>query len=185
MLLGSQYVFSWNNSVKDQVSANNTGMSAIEMAITHNQKGITFLKTGYPLHAIDEFKIGIMLNPNSTMSATLYNNLGRTYEVIKEYNHALSCYEHAIRINPNFSPYYKNLVNVYIEKKQLDVAQRNYEKIVKINPEDAHAFFILALIYMEQANTQKAKESLNKFLSLEPHIDLASAARKYLKRLEK
>lgn len=185
MLLTTQQVLCWNNSLQHKINANNTDMNALEMAISHNKQGIVYMETGYPLHAIDEFKLGIMLNPNSTMSGTLYNNLGRAYEIIKQYDHAINCYEHAIKINPNFSPYYKNLVNAYISKKQLNKAQTNYEKIVKINPEDAQAFFILALIYMKQNNNNKAIEALNKFLNLQPNIELANAARKYLNRLEK
>lgn len=186
VLLGLQVgVLAWTNSIKKADPASNTSMNALQLAITHNKQGILYLDAGYPLHAINEFKLGIMLNPNSTMSATLYNNLGRSYEMIKEYNYAITAYEHAIKINPNFSVYYKNLVNVYKSKKQLPKARLNYEKIMEINPQDAQACFILALIYMEDGDNNKAKEALKKFIELEPKLDLAMAAKKYLKQLEK
>lgn len=172
------------NPNDNSIDANNTRMDAANDAIAHNKKGIVFLESGYPLHAINEFKIAIMLNPNSTFSATLYNNLGRSYEMIRYYDLAIASYQHAIRINPNFSVYYKNLVNTYRIKKALPQAQKDYEKITRVNNQDAQAYFILALIYMEQTNNLKAKEALKTFLTLEPNIDLAQAAKKYLAKLE-
>ncbi|MGD9580776.1 MAG: tetratricopeptide repeat protein [Vampirovibrionia bacterium] len=183
LLLFHNSVLAWDNSVEDRVAANNTRMEAKELAITHNRQGITFLQEGYPLHAINEFKIGIMLNPNSAMSADLYNNLGRSYEMVKAYDNAITSYEHAIQINPNFALYYKNLINAYKSKKTLNQALANYEKIVKLNPEDAQAQFILGLIYMEKDNKPKAIEALKMFLTLEPNLDLASAAQKYIDNL--
>lgn len=173
-------VFAWDNSLKSSVASNNTRMNAKEMAITHNRQGITFLQTGYPVHAMNEFKLGIMLNPNSAMSADLYNNLGRSYEMIKAYNYAITSYEHAIQINPNFSVYYKNLINAYASKKTLQQAQYNYEKIVKLNPQDAQAYFILALIHIKMGDNTKARKALETFLKLEPNLELASAAKKYI-----
>lgn len=175
--------FAWDNSLKDNVSSNNTRLDAKEQAITHNRQGITFLETGYPLHAINEFKLGIMLNPNSAMSADLYNNLGRSYEMVKAYDYAIMSYEHAIQINPNFSVYYKNLINAYQNKKTLNQAQYNYEKIVKLNPQDAQAHFILGLIYIKKGDNTKAHKAFETFIKLEPNLDLASAAQKYIDKI--
>ena len=159
-------------------------MNANEMSISHNQKGNDYLEKGYPLHAINEYKLGIMMNPNSTMSATLYNNLGRAYEVIRSYDLAITCYEHALRINPNFSVYHKNLVQAYINKKALSKARINYANIIKHNPKDAQAHYILGLIYLKEGNKNKAKEMFENFVVLQPKVDLAFSARKYIDELE-
>jgi tetratricopeptide (TPR) repeat protein len=166
-----------------KVSPVNSNINAINDCITHHNKGIAFMEAGYPLHAIDEFKLALMLNPNSTMSATVYNNMGRAYEMMRSYNLAITCYQHAIKINPDFSLYYKNLVNAYRAKKALKQAQVDYEKIVKINSQDAQAYFILALIYMGNENNTRALQAFKKVVSLEPNIELTRSAQKYITKL--
>lgn len=154
-------------------------------AITHNQKGLSYLERGYPLHAIDEYKLAIMLNPNSFLSASIYNNLGQAYEKINQYNYAIVSYQNAIKINPDFSVYYKNLVDAYNYKKILNKAQKDYETILEINPEDAEATFILGLIYMKQNNSPKAITTFENYIKLQPNRDLTNAAKKYIFDLKK
>jgi tetratricopeptide (TPR) repeat protein len=168
------------NTLQNTDPKKNEKINASRDAITHNKKGQVYMQQGYPLHAIGEFKIAIMLNPNSTMSASLYNNLGKAYEMIKEYDYAIMSYEHAIKINPDFALYYKNLIDAYILKKTLSNARKNYEKIVETNPLDARAFFILGLIYWNQNENTRAIEAFSHFIKLEPNVELARAARRYI-----
>lgn len=184
MLLVFQHVYADDNINYGNLPPDSTRIDPINDCITHHNKGVVFLESGYPLHAIDEFKIALMLNPNSSMSATVYNNLGRAYEMVRKYDLAIISYEHAIKVNPDFSLYYRNLINAYIAKKALKKAQSDYEKIVKINPMDAQAFFILGLIYMERGNKPEAIKAFKKYVSLEPNRELAFAAKKYIKKLE-
>jgi len=157
---------------------------ATNNAVAHNKAGVEFLQKGYPMHAVNEFKIAIMLNPNSAMSASIYNNLGKAYEMMKQYDLAIASYQHAIKINPDFALYYKNLVNAYRIKRILPQSQVSYEKIVSMNPQDSYAYFILGVICVEQGNNSKAIEYFKKFLELEPRVNLASSAKKYLEALE-
>lgn len=163
---------------------NDNAIRATNNAITHNMSGIKYLNDGYPLHAINEFKLSLMLNPNSAMSSSIYNNLGRSYEIVKQYDLAIASYEHAIKINPDFALYYKNLVNVYRIKGILPKAQLNYERIIKQNQKDSYAYFILGLIQLEQNNNAKAIESFKEFIKLEPNVALVSSAKKYLEILD-
>lgn len=179
----NQKVFSWDDPAKKGISSHNTSIDVHDMAITHNRRGNEYLKAGYPLHAVNEFKIAIMLNPNSTMSATLYNNLGRSYEMVRQYELAISSYQHAIRVNPEFSRYYKNLINAYKAQRTLTKACHNYETVVKENPKDAQAWYTLGLIYYEQKKYLDAQEAFNTFIELEPNVELAIAAKKYLKKM--
>lgn len=177
-------VYSWDSFI-NKIKSDNKKIStnALSSAITHNKKGLTFLESGYPLHAVNEFKIALMLNPNTTMSASIYNNLGQAYEMLRAYDLAIASYQHAIKINPDFAIYYKNLVYVYKAKRSLDKAQKEYETIISINKDDAQAYFVLGLISLETSQNEKAKEYFSKFIQLEPNVDLANAAKKYLANL--
>lgn len=163
---------------------NDDSIRATNNSITHNKAGVKYLEDGYPLHAINEFKLSLMLNPNSAMSSSIYNNLGQAYETVKQYDLAIASYEHAIKINPDFALYYKNLVNVYRIKGILPKALLNYERIIKQNPRDAYAYFILGLIQLEQSNNAKAVESFKEFIKLEPNVALVSSVKKYLEALD-
>jgi len=102
-------------------------------ANTHNQRGLIYLKEGYALPAIQEFKLAIRLCPNSSATATFYNNLGLSYIKIRRYDWALWCFEKSISINPNFIDFYSNLVKVYKLKKCLyNVEPKNKNLTKKI-----------------------------------------------------
>jgi tetratricopeptide (TPR) repeat protein len=172
------------NPLENTDPSENIRVNASNNAIQHNRRGMEYLSQGYPLHAINEFKLAIMLNPNATMSASLYNNLGQAYEVVKEYDLAIMSYQHAIKINPEFALYYKNLVQAYHNKKALRDAIKHYEQIVKENPQDAQAYFILGLVYKKLNNNEKSISAFNTFINLEPRLDLAHTAKKYIHQME-
>lgn len=149
-------------------------------AIAHARNGQLLMERDRPAEAIDEFKAALLLNPYTSLSAALYNNLGLAYRAVGNYPYAFASFQRACRIQPTFSYYYKNLIETYAAAGRLGKAERALQAIVDKNPDNAEAWFMLGLLYKEQGNRKQAKLCFETFLKLEPESEMATAARNAL-----
>jgi len=146
-------------------------------AILHARKGQLLLERGQAADAVEELKAALLLNPYTSLSASIYNNLGLAYRALGNYPYAFVSFQRACRIHPTFSLYYQNLIDTYTAAGQGKLVERNLLSIVKRNPDNAEAWFMLGLIYKEQDNRTQAKRCFERFLKLEPESEMARAAR--------
>ncbi|SVD20547.1 uncharacterized protein METZ01_LOCUS373401 [marine metagenome] len=56
------------------------------------------------------------------------------YKELEEYQKAISCYEKAIQIDPNYANVYYNLGNILQELRELQKAKSCYEKLLNLDP---------------------------------------------------
>jgi len=157
-----------------------TGAMAYDLknnAIAHARNGQLLLERDRPAEAIDEFKAALLLNPYTSLSAAIYNNLGLAYRAVGNYPYAFASFQRACRIQPTFSYYYKNLIETYAAAGRLGRVESALQKIVTKNPDNAEAWFMLGLLYKEQGNRKQGKLCFDKFLKLEPESEMATAAR--------
>src|SRR5690606_20729662 len=103
-------------------------------AISHAQNGQLFLERGQLTEAVEEFKAAIRLNPYTSLSASIYNNLGLAYRALGNYPYAFASFQRACRIQPSFSLHYKNLVETYAMAGQLEEVEKQLREIVEVNP---------------------------------------------------
>ncbi len=148
--------------------------------ITHAQQGGKLLQLRRYNEAIEEFKIGLRLNPYSSLSASLYNNLGVSYQKTRNFPMAFSSYQRAIRIHPDFELYYKNLIQSYADAKKLSKARNRMRHILTINPKDSEAWYLMGLIFEKTGEEKEAKAAFSRFLELEPNSRLARSAKNHL-----
>jgi predicted TPR repeat methyltransferase len=83
------------------------------------------------------------------MKHIFYNKRGATHSSLGQFDKAISQYEKAISLKPNYAEAYYNLGHSYHKLGQLDKAVRSYKKVVDIKPEYAenHSNKILSVIY--------------------------------------
>ncbi len=148
--------------------------------IAHARKGELLMGRRRYAEAIEEFRIALRLNPYSSLSAAVYNNLGISYLQLRNYPLALTSFQRAIRIQPNFELYYKNLIRTYQEQGSLSAARGHLGSIVALNPEDAEAWYLLGLAHERAGALKEAKDAFSRFSELQPHSRLAPAARNRL-----
>lgn len=151
-----------------------------ENAILHANNGQLFLERGQADDAIEEFKAALRLNPYTSLSGALYNNLGLAYRATGQFALAYASFQHACRIQPTYALYYKNLIETYAVAGRLPAIERVLKSVLSRNVKDSEAWFLLGLLYREQGNRKAAKASFDKFLELEPASELARAARNAL-----
>ena len=83
------------------------------------------------------------------MKHKLYNIKGKKYSNLGQLDAAISCFEKALFIKPNYVEAHYNLGSANHKLGQLDLAVRSYKKVVEIEPEFAllHKNRILSVIY--------------------------------------
>ena len=85
-------------------------------------------------------------------SHELYYIFGNIQKKLHKYKNAITSFEHALKLNPNFSEAYNSLGNA---KKSLDFrdeAERCYRKAISLKEDNIEAFFNLATILKENKN---------------------------------
>lgn len=167
----------WGSLMAQPMAVANVRYDLKDNAVLHASRGQVLLEREQYDEAIEEFKAAIRLNPYTSMSAALYNNLGLAYRQRKQYALAFVSFQHAIRIQPTYALYYRNLIETYAQAGQLTTVLAALQQRIQDTPEHAEAWFMLGLLYKEQGERKQAVESFSTFLKLEPESDLARAAR--------
>jgi len=88
--------------------------------------------------------------------ARKYREQGAEYQRMGNLVQALSFYQKAVAMYPNFEMAYNDIGVVYEALGSADRAEENYLKSIKINPVYASAYTNLALLYENQRNLDKA-----------------------------
>ncbi|MFH1281477.1 MAG: tetratricopeptide repeat protein, partial [Candidatus Omnitrophota bacterium] len=88
--------------------------------------------------------------------ARKYRELGLEYQRMGNLAEALSFYQKAIAMYPDFAVVYNDIGVVYEAMGSLEQAEENYLKSVRVDPNYPGAYTNLALYYEGQRNLKKA-----------------------------
>ncbi|MDH4379769.1 MAG: tetratricopeptide repeat protein [Vampirovibrionales bacterium] len=124
-------------------------------ALRFEKKGVQAMAIEDYLTAIDAFQLGIRLNPDSKLSASLYHNLGLSFRAIKDYPRAIRAAQHAMMLHPDFEMYRFHLIRTYEAAGLLPQAQQEFEHLLAENPDNNEVTSLLQL-------TRERQEDLNR-----------------------
>lgn len=166
----------------------------LDLAVFHNNQGVTYLSKNDLDRAEVEFKTAAELDP---LYAEAHNNLGLIYKYKGHYDLAIGQLEKAIKLKPKWAAPYNHLGAVYLAKGELERAVVNIKKATEQDKKFADAFANLGVVYLEKAKKardpkpdwKKAVHAFQKATTLDTrlfhaHMDLADTYRK-LGELEK
>ncbi|MCX7832995.1 MAG: tetratricopeptide repeat protein [Ignavibacteria bacterium] len=98
----------------------------------------------------------------------LYNDLGKLYDSVKNYDKALECFNKALDIEPLYITAMKNIALTYI-KLDNPISAINYlNKAIQIKKDDEIAYFFLGISYYKLGNLDTALIFINKSINLLP-----------------
>lgn len=101
----------------------------------------TWVQVKHWENSVTLFEHAIAVNENETPSFVVaYNNLGHALLSEKRYEDAVSKFQRAIEINPNYSKPQNNLGNALSELKRFNEAIKHYRQAISIEPNYAEAF---------------------------------------------
>jgi tetratricopeptide (TPR) repeat protein len=116
--------------------------------------------------AIEYYKEALDKDPANDF--WLYQNIGIVYLLQKDYDRALSCFEHSLLLNPQSPEGYMLKASVHEARNEYDLAFENYSQAIRYNPDFAQAYHNRAIIYCRRGSLNQAIEDLTKAIHLIP-----------------
>jgi tetratricopeptide (TPR) repeat protein len=124
----------------------------------HHNLGRYYQEHGFKEEAISEYKKALIspgLNRKNEVFITYYN-LGKIYNVLKDYEKALYYYNRALYVNPDFPPIYNDIAAVFDGKGDYDIANKYLVKAIRLHPGSIEANFNVGLSYLREGQPEKA-----------------------------
>ena len=97
-----------------------------------------------------------------------YYDLGVSYYDKGNIDEAISAWEKAIIVNPEFAAAYYNLGNAYEEKGLLKEAVSAWKKVIEITPFDIDVYFNMGVAYTKRGMFREAAKILKKAIEINP-----------------
>lgn len=98
-----------------------------------------------------------------------YNNLGLALKDRGRIGDAISQYQTAIRLDPNFGKAYVNLGNAYKAEGRLEMAIQQYQTVLRLNPNYAEVYNNLGVAYKAEGQLDNAIQQYQTALRLNPN----------------
>lgn len=135
----------------------------------HYALGNIYYSRGDYQQAVGEYKQAIALNP---FVADLYNQLGLSYEALRDYESAYNAYHRGLQtaeINQEVKVnILTNIGNVYFRTTRYEQAGKYYQQALTLNPEAVGVRYNLAKTYYFRGQYQKAKKEIDAVYAVAP-----------------
>lgn len=133
-------------------------------------------KDNYTLYSTDVKNCNKSARCQYHYGLAVMKNEALTAKTLQEKNYflqkAITAFEKAITIHPNYSEAYADVGLAYFRMNDFPKAEKNYLTAIQLNPANATAFSNLGSLYFNTQRYQEAKSSYEKALRINPnHID--------------
>ena len=108
------------------------------------------------------------ISRDSTTTAA-YRRLANAYNLIGEYDAAMSYLSKAIELDPNDSVAYTLVAEINLKMGDSNAALSNLDEAITLNPNNATAYYQRAIIYLDKGKTDLVIDNLSKAIELNPH----------------
>jgi TPR repeat protein len=155
-----------SNNVNMNISATETGMydgTESVKAGEYYDLAVDYARKNDKKNAVKFYNKALKADPSFVEA---YDNLGRVYRSMGQYEDAIECYKKSIEIYPSGEMAHQNLAVVYGIQQKYDEALAEYKIMQEISSENPEGYFGAANINMLQENFTEALENANKALEL-------------------
>ena len=145
------------------------------LAHLYRQLAMQFVRQEYVTKAIDEFKLAIEADPDSTY---LRRELIELYAQVNRLDDAVSEANKILEADPDNFEMHKLLGRIYqsysrdrqagVNESMLRSSLEEYEKALEIEPDDFESLLAISSLYSMSNQADKAREALEKALELKP-----------------
>ena len=106
--------------------------------------------------------------PPSDAQARIYLQFGITNGMRGDYDGAISAFNQALRIDPNFAPAYYNRGFAQVARKDTAAAMSDFNHVIQIDPSYSDAYFQRGCLEGQAANFDAAKSDFKETIKLNP-----------------
>lgn len=122
---------------------------------------------------LDEAKAHIeqarSMNPALVEAAQIEIDLGTIARAKKQFDLALSHYQHALALQPNDPTVLFNIGQVYRFQQNYAEAEINFQRVIELQPNELRAYNELTNVYLSTGRVAKARETLEQSLRINPN----------------
>ena len=97
-----------------------------------------------------------------------YNIMGVSYYHIGDYEMAISSYNKAIELDPEYTEAYNNRGSAYLQRGDYDAAISDFDKAIELNPRFTDAYNNLGYVYDAKGDYAKAIQNYDQAIELNP-----------------
>jgi tetratricopeptide (TPR) repeat protein len=166
--------YAWQQSINKGVLHYNRSVSLQQDPANPAKDSITI----YRQLAIDQYKLAIMINPDSTLA---YQNLAIAQQMLGKYDDAIGTYKEILKRKPS-TEVQVSIINIYIskaqaaeEKKDETAAKESYENALtgltdarKAEPNNQELLQSMIAIYMKTGRANEAMPFIREMVEKDP-----------------
>lgn len=164
--MGFFIIIAYGLSYIYKIRKNRVFAISIVMSLLIVSSYATLKQNNYWQDPISFYEKTLKYAPNSLR---INNNLGFTYNELREYQKAIKPLKKVIEIDPNYIPAYINLGNTYFNIGKIEEAISLYNKAIKINPHSANPHYNLGIVYDHLNNRKEAIKAYKRAIKVVPH----------------
>jgi tetratricopeptide (TPR) repeat protein len=137
-----------------------------------------YARSGKQAEFIEYISLALAIKPN-VASAVDYFYLGNAWFEREQFDRAISSYQQAIALKPNYAEAYHHLGSVLSQLGKPDKAIEYYQKAIECNPQDTTFYYSLGSELENQKRWDGAVRAYSRVLELEPRFPDASRKLNY------
>jgi tetratricopeptide (TPR) repeat protein len=126
--------------------------------------GLIAYQSSGPELALDLIKNALRCRP----AAEFYLNLGWIYHSLQRLDEAISAYQQAVLVKPDFADAHNAMGNALLAQRKIDMAIVAFQNAVAANSKYANAHFNLANAWVERGEIDQAISSYHRALRISP-----------------
>ncbi len=139
-----------------------------DLLLAHLCLGIAYAERGKADEAMRELRLVQALTTDPQTRSIVHNSLGNIYAGSENYEMALTEFEKAIELDPDFGVAYFNLGAAYYNVKEYLKSLEAFNKVKHKYPKDWEIYFYLGKVYKRLENEEEALINLLKSSYLAP-----------------
>jgi len=105
---------------------------------------------------------------------TSHYNLGNFYMGQRDYKHAISSFQTATRLRPDYLPPYVNIAFAYNATGENSKAERSFRKALALEPNNLVAHLNLGMLLGEQSRLPEAENAFRRAFKIDPNSAVAA-----------
>lgn len=139
-----------------------------DSSIALNNLGLIYAEEGMPEKALALYEQLLALHPEQEHIERVYANIANVYAAQKQFDEAITYYQHALETNPAYLDAYLGLAGMSIALQQYDHAEKIYQQALALEDQTDRVYTQLGNLYTLQEKYPEAQAFFHKALAENP-----------------